>query len=174
MTRIHLLVAAVLLAAVGCSTTYDFDPITVGGEDGNREPKAKTSAQFLRSVYADLLGRTPEQYDFSVEYNGVEQYTFPIDEQQELVAAQDAVGDPTSIRSRLVAAIVSSAAVGLPAKSAVADPKAFITDEFRTLLGRDPSPYELARFASEWNDDPAVGPRTVVRALIGSREYQSQ
>jgi hypothetical protein len=174
MTRFTVIIAVVLLGAVGCSTTYDFDPVTVGGEDGNREPKAKTSAQFLRSVYADLLGRAPEQYDFSVKYNGVEQYTFPIDEQDELVAAQDAVGDPVSIRSRLVAAIVSSAAVGLPEKSAVADPSEFITDEFRTLLGRDPSPYELARFVSEWNGDPAVGPRAVVRALIGSREYQSQ
>jgi len=33
--------------------------------------------------------------------------------------------------------------------------------------------YELDTMVREWSDDPAVGPRTVTRAIIGSREYQS-
>ena len=37
----------------------------------------------------------------------------------------------------------------------------------------DPGAYELASFAAAWREDPAVGPKTVVRALLGSREYQS-
>jgi hypothetical protein len=167
-------IAVALLAATACTTTYDFDPVTVGDEEHDREPRAKSSSQFIRSVYADVLGRTPEVFDFTVAYQGVPQYTFQLDEQSQLIGAQDAIGDPTPIRSRLVAAILRSPEAAVPAKADVDDPAAYIADQFRTLLGREPSPYELARFSREWNDDPAVGPRAVIRALIGSREYQSQ
>jgi hypothetical protein len=173
MTR-NLLVAFALFASTACSTTYDFDPVTVGDEDHDREPRAKSSSQFIRSVYADLLGRAPEVFDFTVAYNGAPQYTIQLDEQAGLVEAQDAVGDPTPMRGRLVAAIVRSAGAAVPAKTAVDDPAGYIADQFRTLLGREPSPYELARFVREWNEDPAVGPHAVIRALIASREYQSQ
>ena len=74
MTRPHRLVLAIALVAAtatACTTTYDFDPVTVGGEDHDREPRAKSSSQFIRSVYADLLGRTPEVFDFTVAYDGV-------------------------------------------------------------------------------------------------------
>jgi len=50
----------------------------------------------------------------------------------------------------------------------------YIRDQFRRLLGREPNTYELEAFAAEWENDPAVGPRTVIRAIIASREYQSQ
>ena len=42
------------------------------------------------------------------------------------------------------------------------------------LLGREPNAYELEVFVAEWTSEPAVGPRTIIRAIIGSREYQSQ
>jgi hypothetical protein len=172
MTRFVLALA--LCAATACTTTYDFDPISVGDEDTDGEPRPKTSSQFIRSVYADLYGRTPEVYDFAVSSGGTPVFTFPIDEQAQLVAAQDAVGDPAPLRSRLVAGMVRAPEAGIPEKADVDDPTEYIADEFRRLLGREPSPYELARFAEDWNTDPAVGPRAIVRALIASREYQSQ
>ena len=53
------------------------------------------------------------------------------------------------------------------------DPAEFIAEQFRRLLGREPSAYELRAFADEWQTDDAVGPRAIIRALVGSREYQS-
>jgi hypothetical protein len=172
MTRLVLACAALLAAA--CTTTYEFDPVTVGGEDTAGDPRPKSSSQFIRAVYADLYGRTPEVYDFEIRSDGVLAFAFPIDEQAQLVAAQDAVGDPTALRSRLVAGMVRAPEAAVPDKADVDDPRAYIADEFRRLLGREPSAYELDRFVREWESDPAVGPRAVIRALIGSREYQSQ
>jgi hypothetical protein len=171
---IALCLCTALALGAGCSTTYDFDPVTVGEDDSGRDPRPKSSSQFIRSVYADLYGRTPEVYDFTITQGAQILVQFPIDEQEQLVAAQDAVGDPTSLRSRLVAGMVRAAEAGLPTKASVSDPAEFIADKFRRLLGREPSPYELAIFVGEWNADPAVGPHAIVRALIGSREYQSQ
>jgi hypothetical protein len=169
-----LLVASALALPIGltaCDTTYDFDPVAVGG-DGDRAPRPRTNSQFVRAVYSDLLGRAPEVYDFQVTNGGVELNHFQIDEQAILVGALDAVGDPAPMRSRLVAGLVRSSESALPDKTEVDDPEGFIADQFRQLLGRDPNLYELDAFASAWRDDDAVGPRTVVRALVGSREYQ--
>jgi hypothetical protein len=169
-----MLITVVLAASAACTATYDFDPVTVGADGDDREPRPKSSSQFIRAVYADLYGRQPEVFDFAVTQNGQPAFVITIDEQRQLVDAQDAVGDPTPLRSRLVAGMVRAPEAAMPARADVADPEAYIADEFRRLLGREPSPYELARFVREWNDDPAVGPRAIVRALIGSREYQSQ
>ncbi len=77
------------------------------------------------------------------------------------------------MRSLVVTGLLASTEVNLPRKAEVGDPKAYITDQFRFFLGRDPNPYELVTFADEWAKDPAVGPRTVIRALMESREYQT-
>jgi len=64
MTRIAMMCA---LALAACATTYDYDPTTVGDtEGGGRAPRGKTSSQFVRGVYADLLGRTPTLADVAV------------------------------------------------------------------------------------------------------------
>ena len=70
--------------------------------------------------------------------------------------------------------LVNSPEAAFPEKSEVKDVPAYVTDRFHAILGRDPGAYELAAFVDEWKKDPAVGPRTVTRALIASREYQSQ
>jgi hypothetical protein len=167
--------AALLLAAglalAACDTTYAFDPVAVG-DDGDRAPRPRTNSQFVRAVYSDLLGRPPEVYDFLVTNNGAEISRFQIDEQAILVGALDAVGDPAPMRSRLVAGLVRSSESALPEKAEVDDPDGWIADQFRLLLGREPNLYELDAFAEAWRDSDAVGPHTVVRALIGSREYQ--
>ena len=65
------------------------------------------------------------------------------------------------------------AEITIPDKSTVTS-RDYIREQFRRLLGREPNTYELEAFAAEWDKDPAVGPRTIIRAIIASREYQSQ
>jgi len=171
---VALALAAAATLAGACDTTYDFDGTTVGEDDGTGALRSRTSLQFVRGLYADLVGRSPERYDFAVSVNGTAAFSFPIDEEQLLVASLDAVGDPAPMRALIVKGLVRSAEVTLPAKGSVADPAGFIRDQFRRLLGREPNTYELAGFVREWQADPAVGPAAVIRALAGSREYQGQ
>lgn len=172
MTRLALLL---VLAATACTTTYDYDPATIGEpEGGDRAPRGKSSSQFLRDVYADLLGRTPETYDFTLKVNGVTQFTLPVDEQTELVNVLDGIGDALPMRNLLVNGLLHGAQVTIPDKAGVPDARAYIGQQFTRLLGRAPNAYELAGFADAWAHDPAVGPRTIIRAIVGSREYQSQ
>lgn len=175
------LAAAALLAATAaaigagaCDTTYDFQPIVIG-DDNADAPAPRSNTQFVRAAYADLLGRAPEVYDFAVkDANGAVIASFPVDEQTVLVEAMESVADPTPVRAIITAGLCASSEAALPDKNDVTDPRAYIADQFRRFLGRDPNAYELAAFAAEWDSDPAVGPKTILRALIGSREYQSQ
>jgi hypothetical protein len=174
MTRLTPWLLALVLATAACTDTYNYDPATAGEDEGTREPRAKTSSQFLRGIYADLLGRTPETFEFVLKLNGVEAVRIPLDEETQLSGVLEGIGDSLPMRNLFVKGLLHSAEITIPDKAAVADPKAFIRDQFRRLLGREPNTYELASFAGEWTSDPAVGPRTIIRAIIGSREYQSQ
>ena len=170
---IRILLVGALAAA--CTTTYAYDPTTVGDpEGGDRAPRSKTSSQFLRDVYADLLGRTPQTYDFTLQVNGVTQFTLPLDEQAQLVTVLDGVGDALPMRNLLVNGLLHGTEVAIPDKASVAVPEDYIRQQFTRLLGREPNAYELQAFADAWRHDPAVGPRTVLRAIVGSRAYQSQ
>ena len=163
---------AVLACACG-DTTYTFEDVTVGEDDGARDPRERSNSQFVRAVYGDLVGRAPESYEFAVSFDGAEILRFPVDEQSLLVDVLEGMGDSRPLRALLTAGLVGSEEVVLPARDEVDDPAEFIAGQFRRLLGRDPSAYELRAFVDEWKADEAVNPRTVVRALIGSREYQS-
>jgi hypothetical protein len=173
LTLLAWLGIAGLTGLAACDTTYGFDPVEVG-DDGDRAPRPRSNSQFVRAVYADLLGRSPEVYDFILSNAGTETGRFQVDEQALLVLALDGVGDPTPMRGRLVAGLVESEESALPDKAEVDDPDSWIADQFRLLLGREPNLYELDGFVAAWRDSEAVGPRTVVRALLGSREYQGQ
>ena len=168
--RAILLIAA--LAGACAETTYDYDPATAGDVEGDRAPRAKTSSQFLRGLYADLVGRTPESYDFVIRF-GNQTNAIPLDEELQLSGVLEGLGDSLPLRNLVVKGLLHSAEVTIPAKTAV-EPKEYIAEQFRRLLGREPNAYELGAFADEWAKDPAVGPRTIIRAIIGSREYQSQ
>jgi hypothetical protein len=170
--RTSLFVVAAALAA--CTTTYDFEPIDVGDEGDGRDPVPRTSTQFVNGVFADLLGRQPEQHDFTITQGDTELLRFPLDERVILVGALDAVGDSTPVRELVVAGLVHSPEAGIPDKDEVDDPAGFVRDWFRRLLGREPNAYELAAFVDEWDRDDAVGPRAVIRAIVASREYQSR
>jgi hypothetical protein len=175
--KLKRLVLAVLLAVAGtaCQDEYEFDPVTAGEVDTARAPRPKTDGQFLRSVYADLLGRAPGQLEVAiVDAGGNVLSEFPLDEQELLLTVLDGVGDDDAMRSLVVAGLVESEELKLPRKEEVADPASFVAEQFRAFLGREPNAYELDAFVSAWNEDPAVDPKVVVRAIIGSREYQSQ
>jgi len=167
------LVIFVLLVAACADTTYDYDPATAGDTEGQRAPHAKTSSQFLRGIYADLLGRTPESYDFVITVNNTPQLRIPLDEETQLMGVLDGLGDSLPLRNLIVNGLLHSSEVTVPEKPAVVA-RDYIGEQFRRLLGREPNAYELGAFADEWAKDPAVGPRTIIRAITGSREYQSQ
>jgi hypothetical protein len=171
--RAAILVSLVLAAGACADDTYVFEDVDIGGDDTGRAPRERSSSQFVRAVYADLVGRTPESYEFTVSFDGTPALAFPLDEEELLLSALDAVGDGQVMRSILVAGLVDSIEVDLPDKEDVDDPDAWIAEQFRFLLGREPGVYELRAFAAEWAADDAVNPRTVIRALIESREYQS-
>jgi hypothetical protein len=173
-TLLGLSLCATVGLAVGCDHGHGFEPLEVGG-DSRPTTQPKSSSQFVRAVYADLLGRSPEVYDFQLEdADGNDLGAFEIDESEQLLGTLDSVADETVMRSIVTAGLCASKEVGLPAKDEVADPAAFIGDKFRRLLGREPTAYELAAFVGAWNEDPVVGPAVVVRAIIASREYQAQ
>ena len=170
MKRILLLVAFV----AACTDVYEYDPASAGeAEGGERALRAKTSSQFLRGIYADLLGRTPETYEIVIKFQGTEVFRFPASEETLLSNSLDGLGDSLPMRNLIANGLLHSAEISIPDKSAVTA-RDYISDQFRRLLGREPNTYELEVFAAEWDKDPAVGPRTIIRAIIASREYQSQ
>lgn len=166
--------ALALALAAACTETYAYDPATAGEAEGARQPRAKTSSQFLRGLYADLLSRTPQTFELVVRLNGTEALRLPLDEEALLTTVLEGLGDPLPLRNLVANGLLHSAELSLPAKAEVADPRAFVREQFRRLLGREPNPYELQALADAWAQDAAVGPRTILRAIVGSREYQSQ
>jgi hypothetical protein len=174
MKRLVPLLLLGALAVTACTETYDYDPATAGDEEGDRAPRGKSSSQFLRGIYADLLGRTPESYEFVLRVNGVEAFRIPIAEEAMLSGSLDGLGDSLPLRNLIVNGLLHSDEITIPDKASISDPREYIRDQFRRLLGREPNAYELQAFADEWTQDSAVGPRTIIRAIIGSREYQSQ
>jgi hypothetical protein len=170
MKRLLLIVAL----ASACTDVYDYEPTSAGEEEGSqRAPRGKTSAQFLRGVYADLLGRTPESYEIVIRFQGTEAFRFPADEEALLSNSLDGLGDSLPMRNLIANGLLHSTEITIPDKSSLVA-RDYIRDQFRRLLGREPNTYELEAFAAEWDNDPAVGPRTIIRAIIASREYQSQ
>ncbi|HTL34451.1 MAG TPA: hypothetical protein VL326_15090 [Kofleriaceae bacterium] len=164
----------VLALACACTDVYDYNKTNAGEpEAANQSVKGTTDTRFIRSVYADILGRTPETYELVLQYQGTVLFRFNADEEALITSSLDGLGDSAPMRALLVNGLLHSQEVTIPAKSTVVG-RDYIREQFRKLLGRDPNTYELEAFAAEWDRDPAVGPRTVIRAILASREYQSQ
>jgi hypothetical protein len=174
MKRLANIIIALALAASACIDTYAYEPATAGEAEGDRQPRAKTSSQFLRGLYADVLSRTPETFEFVLRLDGTEALRFPLDEEAQLTTVLEGLGDSLPMRNLIAKGLLHSIEVAIPDKASIADGRAYIREQFRRLLGREPNAYELEQFAGEWAADAAVGPRTIIRAIVGSREYQSQ
>jgi hypothetical protein len=108
---------------------------------------------FVRALFVDLLDRAPTE-----------------EEAEPLREALDGLSDSAPLRSVLARLLLESGRVPLPAKDAIDDPTAWVSDLFRRLLGREAGQDELARFVAAFHE-PACRPQTVIYALISSPEY---
>jgi len=112
--------------------------------------------QFVRTLFVDLLARLPTD-----------------EEQSRVRGALDGLSDPLPLRAVLARLLLESGQVELPAKETIADPTAWVADQFRRLLGREASHGELAAFVGAFHD-PACRPATVLQALVSHPEYHVQ
>ncbi len=115
--------------------------------------RPRTDRQFVRSLYTDLLGRTPTY-----------------EELRNMRNALQSMADSTPLRAVMVKLMLDSKDARLPDYEKGKE-AAFVTDCFRRYLGRDPRQDEAARIAAILRE-PDATPRHVVRALLGSAEYQ--
>jgi len=115
-------------------------------------PRAKSPLQFVRSLYVDLLDRPPTDEEFRWTRN-----------------ATRALSDPEPLRALLARLLLSSGKSGAP-KALAEDPPAWIRDQFRRLLARDPGERELRTFAAVLAT-PGSGPADVIEALVTHPEY---
>lgn len=116
--------------------------------------RPKSERQFLRGLYNDLLERTPDY-----------------DELRNLRNAMQAMADPAPLRSVLAKVILDSGKAKLPA-SEKSKEDAFVQRCFLRYLAREPGPREGEVFAHAMQQDGA-SPTHIVRALVGSLEYQT-
>ena len=116
--------------------------------------RPKTDRQFARGLYVDLLGRAPD-----------------FEELRNLRNALQAMAAPPPIRTVLAKVILDSGKAQLPDYTAGKEGE-FVTSCFNRYLGREPGQDELESFASTL-EEPACEPEHIVRALLGSPEYQS-
>lgn len=178
-TLLHAIGASLALIVssglTACKSTHEYEPFSLGAAAEGRPREPLRNSQFVRAAYVDLLDRTPAVYDYEIQdESGAPLYSFPIDEKAALARALDGMSDPAPMRALICAGLLGSEEADVPEKAEVDDPAAFIRDRFRVLLGREPSAYEARAFEEAWIRDEAVGPRTVIRAIVGSREYQSR
>jgi hypothetical protein len=116
--------------------------------------RLKTERQFLRGLYTDLLERVPTD-----------------DELRNLRNALQAMADPAPLRSVLAKVILDSGQAKLPDCRSGGEVE-FIAECFLRYLARAPGPQEAAAFSAALREGGGR-PLHVVRALVGSLEYQT-
>ena len=114
--------------------------------------RERNDRQFIRGLYMDLLERTPSYQELRNMRN-----------------AMQSMADPAPLRSVMAKVILDSGQASLPGlvRGREAD---FVTACFRAYLARDPTQEETAAFGEILQDGASA--RQVVRALVGSPEYQ--
>lgn len=119
--------------------------------------RKKTDRQYVRSLYADLVRRSPTY-----------------EEMRDLRNAFQSLADAEPLRAVVARLVCDSrkAVFPQPEKEAIGDPERFVRGEFARLLGRQPTAAEASAFAAAWAD-PACTPRAVVKALVTLPEYQT-
>ncbi|MEC7582957.1 MAG: hypothetical protein VYE77_01455 [Planctomycetota bacterium] len=116
--------------------------------------RTKTERQFLRGLYVDLLERVPDEQ-----------------EMRNLRNAMQAMADPAPLRTVLAKVILDSSKRRLPPYRKGEDQE-FVRECFQRYLARSPNQPELAAFTEVLASDGGE-PIHVVRALVGSLEYQT-
>ena len=115
-------------------------------------PRVRNDRQFIRALYMDLLERTPSYQELRNMRN-----------------AMQSMADPAPLRSVMAKVILDSGQARLPGLERGREAE-FVTECFRTYLARDPGQGETAAFVEILRDGAEA--RHVVRALVGSPEYQ--
>ena len=116
--------------------------------------RRKSERQFLRGIYNDLLERAPT-----------------LDELRNLRNAMTAMADPAPLRSVLAKVILDSPQAKLPTRT-VGEESEFVRGCFLRYLAREPQAEELGTFAGALTQAGA-SPQQIVRAIVGSLEYQT-
>jgi hypothetical protein len=116
-------------------------------------PRRRSDTQFVRSLYMDLLDRRPTY-----------------EELRNMRNAMQSMADPAPIRAVMAKVILDSGKAVLPSRGEDGD-AAFVRQCFVRYLGREPDQEESDRFVSILGHNDAE-PQHVVRALVGSPEYQ--
>lgn len=115
--------------------------------------KPKTDHQFIRGLYMDLLARTPTY-----------------EELRNMRNALQAMAEPAPLRAVVAKVILDSGKAKLP-ECEKGKEGAFVAACFTRFLGREPGQEEGPAFAKALAEGKAT-PVHVVRALVGSAEYQ--
>ena len=115
-------------------------------------PRKRNDRQFIRALYMDLLARTPSYQEMRNMRN-----------------AMQSMADPAPLRSVMAKVILDSGQARLP-RLEKGKERDFVTACFRAYLARDPGQEELPAFVEIMRDGATA--RQVVRALVGSPEYQ--
>jgi hypothetical protein len=116
-------------------------------------PRPKSDRVFVRSLFADLLGRTPDYQEFRRCRN-----------------ALLALSDSRPLRSVLIKMMLDSG-LGAVGDEAAKDPTGFVTGRFLHFLARNPTQPECDAFVRELQ--AGASPQLVQRALLTHGEYQT-
>ena len=114
--------------------------------------RVRNDRQFIRGMYMDLLKRTPSYQELRNMRN-----------------AMQSMADPAPLRSVMAKVILDSGQASLPGLVSGREAD-FVTECFRAYLARNPTQEENAAFVEILRDGASA--RQVVRALVGSPEYQ--
>ena len=115
--------------------------------------KELSNRLFVRALFVDLLEREPTS-----------------DEAETLRGALDGLGDSRPLRAVVVRMLLDSGKVALPAKDSIADPTAWVGEQFRRFLGRDASQDELRIFVAAFHEE-ALEPRMILQVLLSDPAY---
>ena len=123
-------------------------------EQALSQRRTKTERQFLRGLYVDLLEHTPDEQ-----------------EMRNLRNAMQAMADPAPLRTVLAKVILDSNQRRLP-RYRDGEDEEFVLECFGRYLAREPTQQESRTFRQVLREDGGK-PIHVVRALVGSLEYQT-
>lgn len=121
---------------------------------GVQQRRPKNERQFLRGIYVDLIDRTPDA-----------------DELRNLRNAMNAMADPAPLRSVLAKVVLDSSFAKLPT-AAKGQEAEFVRECFLRYLAREPGEKEQTTFTAAMTQKGGK-PQQIVRALVGSLEYQT-
>jgi hypothetical protein len=112
--------------------------------------RTKSERAFIRGLFVDLLGRTPDEEEVRNARNGLR-----------------ALADPGPLKAVLAKVLLDSPRASIPSGG---DSETFVREQFLRLLAREPKAPELDAFKKSL--DAGTSRHTVLRALVTSPEYE--